>query len=539
MDRLDTSPAWLALAKHSNQIADLKIKDQFANNPNRFSEFSLKAAEIFLDYSKNRVTPETMRLLYRLAETAEIAKYREEMFNGDPINITEKRAVLHTALRNPGNEPAKEMALVKAGLEKIAKCVNVIRDSKWLGYSGQPITDVVNIGIGGSDLGPAMVVAALQPYATNVKAHFVSNIDATQITETLRLLTPQTTLFIISSKTFTTQETLTNAITAKEWLLNENVNEAEIIKKHFIAVTSKPERAIEFGIAQKNIFPIWDWVGGRFSLWSAIGLSIALAIGMDKFYELLAGAHAMDEHFRHAPLEENMPIILALLGIWNINFLGAATQAIVPYDQYLSLLPAYLQQLEMESNGKRVRTNGEAVNYKTAPVIWGAVGTNGQHAFHQLLMQGTQMVPVDFIVPLHSHNQIRNHHLLLYANCLAQSQALMSGREEKEIVAELRKQGLSEEEAHKQAPHKIIPGNVPSNTIVMQDINPKTLGALLALYEHKVFVQGIIWRINSFDQWGVELGKHMANKLVPVLKGEAGLSGLDSSTAGLVNLKSI
>jgi len=535
MDRLDTSPAWRALTKHCEQVANLKVKDQFISHPERFSDFSLGAAGIFLDYSKNRITAETMQLLHGLAQTAEIAAYREKMFSGDPINVTEKRAVLHAALRNPGDEPAAEMILIKRELKRIAKCVSAIRDGKWLGFSGQAITDVVNIGIGGSDLGPAMVVSALQPYVTRVKVHFVSNIDATHISETLKYLNPKTTVFVISSKTFTTQETLVNALTAKEWLLNQAVTETKIIKQHFIAVTSKPDRAIEFGIDQDNIFPIWDWVGGRFSLWSAIGLSIAIAIGMEKFYELLAGAHAMDSHFREAPLEKNMPVILALLGIWNINFLGATTHAVIPYDQYLSLLPAYLQQLEMESNGKRVRINGEVVDYKTAPVVWGAVGTNGQHAFHQLLMQGTQMVPVDFIVALESHNPIRNHHLLLYANCLAQSQALMCGRSENEVVAQLREQGMVQEEIRMQAPHRIIPGNVPSNTIVIQNINPETLGALIALYEHKVFVQGIIWRINSFDQWGVELGKNLASKLVPVLQGSADIANLDGSTGGLVN----
>lgn len=515
MNKMDI---WQALSKHSEQATNLKIKDEFTAHPERFSDFSLQAAGVFLDYSKNRITTETMRLLNDLAKAAEIEKWRDEMFNGGIINTAEKRAVLHTALRNPGNEPTAEMALIKEELNRIEKYVNSIREGEWRGYDGQAITDVVNIGIGGSDLGPAMVTHALQPYVTHIKVHFVSNIDASHISETLRYLNQKTTLFIISSKTFTTQETLTNALTAKEWLLNQGVDEAKVIKQHFIAVTANPERAIDFGINKENIFPIWDWVGGRFSLWSAIGLSIAVAIGMDMFYKLLSGAHAMDKHFKEAPLEKNMPVILALLGIWNINFLGAATHAIIPYDQYLSLLPAYLQQLEMESNGKRVKVNGEAVDYTTAPIIWGGVGTNGQHAFHQLLMQGTQMVPVDFIIPLQSHNPIRNHHLLLYANCLAQSQALMCGRQTQE-------------------PYKEIPGNIPSNTIVMQKITPSSLGALIALYEHKVFVQGIIWQINSFDQWGVELGKHMTEKLILILQGSADGSELDSSTSGLIKLK--
>lgn len=536
MDRLDTSPVWQALTKHCEQIANLKVKDQFLINSQRFSDFSLQAAGVFLDYSKNRITTETMQLLHQLAQTAEVAAWREKMFGGTSINVTEKRAVLHTALRNPGDEPAAEMVLIKRELKRIAKCVSAIRDGKWLGFSGQAITDVVNIGIGGSDLGPAMVVSALKSYVTHVKVHFVSNLDATHISETLKYLNPKTTVFIISSKTFTTQETLTNALTAKEWLLNQAVAETKIVKQHFIAVTSKPDRAIEFGIDRENIFPIWDWVGGRFSLWSAIGLSIAIAIGMENFYELLAGAHAMDSHFREAPLEKNMPVILALLGIWNINFLGATTHAVIPYDQYLSLLPAYLQQLEMESNGKHVRINGEVVDYKTSPVVWGAAGTNGQHAFHQLLMQGTQMVPVDFILPLQSHNPIGNHHLLLCANCFAQSQALMCGLGEDEVIAQLRAQGMSDAEAYMQASHRVISGNVPSNTIVMQNVNPQTLGALIALYEHKVFVQGIIWRIDSFDQWGVELGKRLASKLVPMLQGSVDSSSLDGSTSGLIDM---
>lgn len=536
MDRLDTSFAWQALQKHHLQISNLKIKEQFVNNPQRFSDFSLKAAEIFLDYSKNHITAETMRLLYELAKTANIAGKRDEMFRGDLINRAENRAVLHTALRNPGNEPAAEMVLIKQELKHIAKCVEAIRNGEWRGYSGQAITDVVNIGIGGSDLGPAMCVWALQPYIGHVKAHFVSNLDPTNISEILKYLNPETTIFIVASKTFTTQETLANALTAKEWLLNQLTGEDQVSKRHFIAVTSKPQRAIEFGIDQENIFPIWDWVGGRFSLWSAIGLSIAIAIGMEKFYELLAGAHAMDKHFIEAPLEKNMPVILALLGIWNVDFLGAAAQAVIPYDQYLSLLPAYLQQLEMESNGKRVRIDGEVVDYKTAPVVWGAVGTNGQHAFHQLLMQGTQIVPVDFIISLHSHNPIRNQQLLLYANCLAQSQALMCGRTKDEIVIQLCEQGVSRQEAMAQAPHRVISGNVPSNTIVTQKLTPLTLGALIALYEHKVFVQGVIWQINSFDQWGVELGKHMADKLVPVLQDNVDGSKLDGSTYGLAKL---
>ncbi len=536
MDKLNISHAWQSLANHYDKVANLMVKDQFTSSANRFSDFSLKAAGLFLDYSKNRITHETMQLLNGLAEASGLIDYREAMFKGAKINVTEKREVLHTALRNIEDDSTPEGKLVKKELEHMAEFVHKVHGGKWHGYSGKAITDVVHIGIGGSDLGPAMVVAALKPYATNVKVHFVSNLDATHISETIKYLNPETTLFVIASKTFTTQETLANAVAAKEWLLSKVPNGKNTILHHFIGVTAKPERAIEFGIGQDNIFPFWDWVGGRFSLWSAIGISIALAVGMDNFYELLGGAHEMDRHFRTAPFKENMPVILALLGIWNINFLGASTLAVIPYDQYLYLLPAYLQQLEMESNGKRVAIDGDNVTYKTAPVVWGAVGTNSQHSFHQLLMQGTQMVPVDFIIPLHSHNPIGDHHLLLYANCLAQSQALMCGCGEEEIIRELKGQKMSQEEADKLVRHKIVPGNVPSNIILVNKIEPKTLGALVALYEHKVFVQGVVWQINSFDQWGVELGKHMASKLVPMLQGEKDLSGLDSSTRGLIDI---
>lgn len=539
MDETKFSAAWQLLKEHSQQIADLRIKEQFALDSQRFSRFAVNAAGIFLDYSKNRVTQETMRLLLALAEAAEVVKYRDKMFGGKSINITENRAVLHSALRDlQQDEFLPEIKLVKKELKRIAERVDNVRSGRWRGYSGKVITDLVNIGIGGSDLGPAMVVAALQPYVTQVKVHFVSNLDATHISETLKHLNPETTLFVIASKTFVTQETLTNAITAKEWLLSNATTSKNAIKQHFIGVTAVAEKAIAFGIDRENIFPIWDWVGGRFSLWSAIGIAIAFAIGMERFYELLNGAHQMDEHFKQAPLEENLPVIMALLSIWNINFLDAATQAVIPYDQYLSLFPAYLQQLEMESNGKHVNLTGKIINYKTAPVIWGGVGTNSQHSFHQLLMQGTQVVPVDFILPLHTHNPIDNHHLLLYANCLAQSRALMCGATAAEVMAELAATGVPLDVSSKLVPHKVISGNIPSNTIVIDKIEPLTLGALLALYEHKVFVEGVVWQINSFDQWGVELGKKIANKLVPMLQGDGELSGLDGSTLGLIKLKS-
>lgn len=537
MDRLDVSGAWQALAEHHKKVAKLRVADQFSSNPQRFYEFSLRSAGVFLDYSKNRITPETMQLLYHLAEASELAEYREKMFQGAKINTTEERAVLHVALRNIADEVTLEGKLVKKELERFSEFVSLVRDDKWLGWSGKVITDVVNIGIGGSDLGPAMVVAALTPYVTKVKVHFVSNLDATHISETIKHLNPETTIIVVSSKTFTTQETLANALVAKEWLLEKNTAAKNAGLRHLIGVTSAPERALEFGISQDNIFPFWDWVGGRFSLWSTIGISIALAIGVEQFYAMLHGAWEMDQHFRSAPFQENMPVILALISIWNINFLGAESLAVIPYDQYLHLLPAYLQQLEMESNGKRVTIDGEEVAYQTSPIVWGGVGTNSQHSFHQLFMQGTHLVPVDFIIPLYSHNPIGEQHLLLYANCLAQSQALMCGRTAAEITQEFAGKNRSAQFSSKLIPHKVIPGNVPSNTLVIDKVTPKTLGALIALYEHKVFVEGVIWRINSFDQWGVELGKHLANKLAPMLRGTADLSGLDGSTQGLIRVK--
>jgi glucose-6-phosphate isomerase len=462
------------------------------------------------------------------------------MFSGAEINYTEHRAVLHTALRNPSATPLmvdgeNVMASIHAVLAKIQKTVEKIHANKWIGFSGKPINAIVNIGIGGSDLDPRMATAALKPYINDeLSFYFVSNVDATDIAETLKHLNPETTLFIVASKTFTTQETLRNTITAREWI-EQKATDENAVAKHFIAVTAKPKLAIEFGIDNDNVFPFWDWVGGRYSLWCAIGLSLAIAIGMDNFREFLAGAHAMDEHFHHTPTCRNMPVLLALIGIWNINFLGCPSQAIIPYDQYLSLLPSYMQQLDMESNGKRVHSDGTSTDAETAPVIWGSAGTNGQHAFHQLLMQGTQLIPIDFILPVNSHNPIDQHHLLLVANCLAQSQALMRGKTRQQVVEELQAQKLSEKEINELAPHKIIPGNVPSNTLMIDKITPHSLGALIALYEHKVFTQGVIWGINSFDQWGVELGKQLAKGIIPVLTGEKSAADLDCSTKGLID----
>jgi glucose-6-phosphate isomerase len=548
------------LAAHKASYGSANLKDLFAKDAQRFEHFSLEAADLFLDYSKQRILHNTLPLLCALAEDADLATKRAAMFGGAVINITEQRAVLHTALRDISDQAVivageNVKPLIQDVMRRLGQCAQNVRDGRWLGFSNQPIKSIVNIGIGGSDLGPAMATCALTPHtARTIDYHFVSNIDATHIAEVLRRVDPATTLFIVASKTFTTQETLCNANTARDWLLQHaNVDNAALaIKRHFIAVTAKPERAANFGIDQENIFPFWDWVGGRYSLWSAIGLPLIIALGMEKFKEFLAGANAMDRHFHTAPLAQNMPVLMALLGIWNINFWHDATHAVIPYDQYLHLLPSYLQQLDMESNGKQVRINGTKVDYATAPIIWGSVGTNGQHAFHQLLMQGTQTVPVDFIVAAKSYNNIGKHHELLVANCFAQSQALMRGRSADEVRAELA--GAKENTAlslgaitlDQLVQHKIIPGNVPSNTIMMPQLTPAALGALLALYEHKVFVQGVIWDINSFDQWGVELGKQLANNIATVLANphknvsdtngtSANSNSLDASTLGLMN----
>ncbi len=482
MNETSKSAIWQKLQQHYKNIADKRISALFKDDPKRYDEFTLATAGLFLDYSKNLVTAETMKLLEQLVKEVNLPEHIERMFTGAKINTTEQRAVLHTALRNPNADAAimvdgdNVMPHIHTTLDKMLKTAEKIRKGKWQGQTKKAITDVVNIGIGGSDLGPAMVTTALRPYAAdNVTCHFVSNVDSTHIVETLKYLNPETTLFVVASKTFTTQETLTNANTAREWL--EQKLSAKAVAKHMIAVTAMPKRAEEFGIETNNIYPFWDWVGGRYSLWSAIGFTIAVAVGATNFQKLLVGAFAMDEHFRQAPFEKNMPVILALLGIWNSNFLGAKTQAILPYDQSLHLLPAYLQQLEMESNGKHVDMTGKDLDYTTAPVIWGSAGTNGQHAFYQLLMQGTQLVPADFILPLKSQNPIGQHQMLLVANCLAQSQALMQGKDEAQVIQELLLDGLGEAEARKLAPHKVIVGNNPSNTITMDKLTPPPLGA--------------------------------------------------------------
>ncbi|TNJ40222.1 glucose-6-phosphate isomerase [Chlorobaculum thiosulfatiphilum] len=537
---LSRSAEWSALESHYQETRHQAMVDLFGTDPERHERFSLSLDAIHLDYSKNRITTRTMELLMELVRRSEIEKKRAEMFDGEQINFTERRSVLHTALRRPpgyemtvdGDDVASEVADVLGQMK--AFCGKVI-SGEWVGYTGKRITDVVNIGIGGSDLGPYMVTEALKPFAHGkLRVHFVSNVDGSHLAETLRGLKPETTLFIIASKTFTTQETLANAMSARAWFIDEARSLAHVAK-HFVAVSTNREKVEEFGIDPANMFRFWDWVGGRYSLWSAIGLSIALYLGFERFSELLAGARAMDEHFLNAPLEQNMPVILAMLGIWYNNFFGAHSQAIIPYDQYMHRFPAYLQQLDMESNGKRVDRAGLETDYATGPVIWGEPGTNAQHAFFQLLHQGTEIIPVDFIISLKSQNPMGEHHDMLVANCLAQSEALMKGKSEAEARAELEAAGLSGSDLEKLLPHKLFPGNRPTNTIVLDELNPFNLGSLIALYEHKVFVQGVVWNINSFDQWGVELGKQLAKAILPEFESDDPVEGHDASTNALVN----
>ena len=534
------TPAWRALHDHHASLASAHMRDLFAADPERFERFSIHWEDMIVDYSKHRITPETMLLLLSLARESEVATWRDRMFRGEKINFTEGRAVLHTALRNRSARPvtvdgADVMPGVRKVLSHMREFSDAVRSGAWRGCTGKKITDVVNIGIGGSDLGPVMVTEALKPYAApGLHTHFVSNVDGTHIAETLKPLAPDRTLFIIASKTFTTQETIANARTAREWFLRE-VQDEGAIARHFVALSTNENEAVKFGIDRNNMFEFWDWVGGRYSLWSAIGLSIAVAIGMDNFEELLAGAYAMDEHFRTAPPERNIPVILALLGIWYNNFFGAATHAILPYDQYLHRFPAYFQQGDMESNGKRTSREGETVDYATGPVIWGEPGTNGQHAFYQLIHQGTRLIPVDFIAPLTSHNPVGDHHVLLLSNVFAQAEALMKGKTADEVRPELVAAGMNGESLERLLPHKVFEGNRPSTTILLHKITPASLGKLVALYEHKIFVQGIIWNINSFDQWGVELGKQLAGKILPELSSPGTVTTHDSSTRGLIN----
>ncbi|MEI8032148.1 MAG: glucose-6-phosphate isomerase [Chlorobiaceae bacterium] len=537
---LSRSAAWSALVSHRQEIDKLQMRDVFQSDGERFSRFSIPCGDMLLDYSKNRVTSRTIELLLELATNAGLEEKRDRMFSGEEVNFTEHRAVLHTALRRPAGTPfiidgldiSFEIADV---LSQMKTCCERVIGGEWKGYTGKPMTDVVNIGIGGSDLGPYMVTEALRPFAHGgLQVHFISNIDGTHVSETLKGLNPETTLFIIASKTFTTQETLTNAISAREWFLRRAGDES-CIAKHFIAVSTNRAKVVEFGIDEANMFRFWDWVGGRYSLWSSIGLSIALYLGFARFEELLRGAHAMDEHFRTEPLEVNIPVVLALLGIWYNNFFDAQSHAVIPYDQYLHRFPAYLQQLDMESNGKRVDRFGQSVSYATGPVIWGEPGTNSQHAFFQLLHQAPGFIPADFIVPLKSKNPIGEHHDILLANCFAQTEALMKGKNEQEVRLELEAAGCSAAEIEMLLPHKVFPGNRPTNTILFSELTPFNLGSLIAMYEHKVFVQGVIWEINSFDQWGVELGKQLAKAIFPELQGEGEVSGHDCSTNALIN----
>jgi glucose-6-phosphate isomerase len=529
-----------ALAEHYRVISSLHMRDLFASDPARFEKFSFQFEDILIDVSKNRITEETLRLLLLLARQSDVEGWRDRMFRGDKINFTEGRAVLHVALRNRSNRPILVdgqdiMPSVNSVLARMKRFTDDVRSRTWRGYTGSAITDVVNIGIGGSDLGPVMVTEALKPYASpDLRLHFVSNVDATHIAETLKRVRPETTLFIIASKTFTTQETIANALTAREWFLRAATDPAAVAK-HFVALSTNAAEVEKFGIDTRNMFEFWDWVGGRYSLWSAIGLSIACAIGMGNFEGLLAGAHAMDEHFRATPLERNIPVILALLGVWYNNFFEVESHAILPYDQYLHRFPAYLQQGDMESNGKSVMRSGERANCSTGPIIWGEPGTNGQHAFYQLLHQGTKLVPADFLAPAESHNPLGEHHTLLLSNFFAQTEALMKGKTEDEARRELESAGLAGEALASLLPHKMFEGNRPTNSILFRKLTPRTLGSLIAMYEHKIFVQGVIWNVNSFDQWGVELGKQLAKVIIPELKADTGTTTHDSSTNGLIN----
>jgi glucose-6-phosphate isomerase len=535
-----TLPAWQALRQHREDMRTFSMREAFASDSKRFERFSMSTSGLFLDYSKNLISPQTRDLLVQLAQDAGLQPAIEALFNGEQLNASEGRPALHTALRRPIGDCVKVdgsnvMPEVHRVLHQMTDIVGRIHSNMWRGYSEKSITDVVNIGIGGSFLGPQLVSEALLPFTQHgVRCHYLANIDGSEFHELTGKLNAETTLFIVSSKSFGTLETLKNAQAARSWYLARGGTE-EKLYRHFIAVTSNREAAVAFGIREKNIFPMWDWVGGRYSLWSAIGLPIALAVGMSNFKELLSGAYSMDTHFRTAPFEKNMPVLLALLGVWYGNFWGAQSHAILPYDHYLRNITKHLQQLDMESNGKSVRQDGSPVSTDTGPVIWGGVGCNGQHAYHQLLHQGTQLIPADFIVPVVSYNPVADHHQWLYANCLSQSQALMLGKCRNEAEAELRAQGLAESEVQRLAPHKVIPGNRPSNTLVLERVSPRRLGALVAMYEHKVFVQSVIWGINAFDQWGVELGKDLGKGVYQRLTGWDQPAAEDASTQGLID----
>lgn len=540
MSQLVGTDAWKKLIEHQGEVGDLHMRDLFAQDPGRFERFSLRLGEILFDFSKNRITEKTMRLLIDLARQAHLAQHAQAMFSGEKINTTEKRAVLHVALRNRSNTPIyvdgqDVMPEVNRVLGKMRSFSEAVRSGAWKGYTGKAITDVVNIGIGGSDLGPKMVCEALKPYSQrSLHSHFVSNVDSTDLAEVLQLVNPETVLFLVASKTFTTQETMANAHSARRWFLAAAKDEAAIAK-HFAAMSTNTQAVSQFGIDPANMFEFWDWVGGRYSLWSAIGLSIAISLGMDNFEALLEGAHQVDQHFLNTPYERNIPVIMGLLGIWYNNFFGAQSHAILPYDQYLLHFPAYFQQGDMESNGKGVTRQGEWVDVSTGPVIWGQPGTNGQHAFYQLIHQGTKLIPCDFLAAAHSQNPLGEHQPILLSNYLAQTEALMKGKTPEEARTELAAEGFSGERLTELATAKTFPGNRPTNSFLYPRLTPQVLGALIALYEHKIFTQGMIWGINSFDQMGVELGKQLAKKILPEINREGTITTHDASTNGLMN----
>lgn len=534
-----TTNAWNRLEEYHFEFEGKHIKGLFAADNDRFKKYSLKFEDILVDFSKNLIDDEIRESLVELANECGLKDAVESMFTGQITNVTEDRAVLHVALRNRSNTPIivdgeDVMPEINAVLDRMKDFSENVISGAWKGYSGKAITDIVNIGIGGSDLGPLMVTEALRPYKNHLNLHFVSNVDGTHIAETLKKINPETTLFIVASKTFTTQETMTNANSARDWFLKTAKDEA-FVKYHFVAVSTNTKAVSTFGIDTKNMFRFWDWVGGRFSLWSAIGLSIACGIGFENYIELLDGAHAMDNHFRETEFNQNIPVILALIGIWYGNFYGAESEAILPYDQYMHRFAAYFQQGNMESNGKYVDRNGEQTDYQTGPIIWGEPGTNGQHAFYQLIHQGTKLIPCDFIAPAVSHNQLSDHHPKLLANFFAQTEAMMVGKTEEQVVAELEAAGKSQMEIAELLPFKVFLGNIPTNSILVKKLTPRTLGSLIAMYEHKIFVQGIIWNIYSFDQWGVELGKQLANAILPELLNDKPVTGHDASTNGLIN----
>jgi len=545
---LSEENSWKKLTElHSSVGTKLNLRQLFNEDPSRFSKFSHRMetpdGEILFDFSKNIINEEILAALLNLVRERKVEEHRDRLFKGERVNFSENRSVLHVALRNRSNKPivlngVNIMSEVNRVLDKMKSFVNTVRSGEWHGYTNKSITDVVNIGIGGSDLGPLMVTEALKPYGNNgpLKVHFVSNVDGTHLAEVLRKVNPETTLFVIASKTFTTQETLMNAISAKQWFV-ETAQSEEHVAKHFVALSTNEEKVVAFGIDKRNMFEFWDWVGGRYSLWSAIGLSIALYIGFDNFEKLLDGAHFIDNHFQTTPLEKNIPVLLAVLGVWYNNFYGSETQAILPYDQYMHRFAAYFQQGDMESNGKFVTSNNVEVNYSTGPIVWGEPGTNGQHAFYQLIHQGTKLIPCDFIAPVDTHNPVRGglHHEVLLANFLAQTEALMTGKTRQEVEDEMRKSNVPADQIEKIAPHKVFKGNRPSNSILLPKVTPFTLGAIIATYEHKIFVQGSIWDINSYDQWGVELGKQLAKTIEAELRGPNPVTSHDSSTNNLIN----